>query len=181
MPRKPAKSSSKAPRESLPFQWIRPLATPYLRGYRAAAVRTGGLLGYSFQITPRGGKDTLSFFVGYLLEPGNFSYLKPAPPECLIFASVEPVGGALHHMQVVDPAGTVHWTFEYIRWLTHRPPRFEFFPKERATMVRHRSMLDWPEEKYQHFAGNFFTETLAWLVRSGLVRRWKELASVPKA
>jgi hypothetical protein len=30
-------------------------------------------------------------------------------------------------------------------------------------------MREWPPEKYQHFSGNFFIETLAWLVRSGLV------------
>jgi hypothetical protein len=29
-------------------------------------------------------------------------------------------------------------------------------------------MREWPPEKFQHFSGNFFIETLAWLVRSGL-------------
>jgi hypothetical protein len=41
-------------------------------------------------------------------------------------------------------------------------------------MVRHRTMRDWPEGKYRHFSRNFFIETLAWLVRSGLIRKLAE-------
>jgi hypothetical protein len=70
----------------------------------------------------------------------------------------------------------LRWTSGYIRWLTHRPPRFDFFENQRAALVRHFSMRQWPPDKYRHFAGNFFTETLAWLVRSGIVRRWREIA-----
>jgi len=162
-------------RETLPFQWIRPLASPYLRGYRAKIERARGLRGFSFRFEPIRGKGTLGFFVGYLTEPARFAYLKPVTPECLIFAFVEPLGGPLHIAQVRDSNGTLRWTFEYIRWLTHRPPRFELFEHERAAMVRHTSMRDWPVEKYEHFSRNFYTETLAWLVRSGLVRRWREL------
>jgi hypothetical protein len=32
-------------------------------------------------------------------------------------------------------------------------------------------MRDWPRGKYEHFSRNFFIESLAWLVRSGLVRK----------
>jgi hypothetical protein len=32
-------------------------------------------------------------------------------------------------------------------------------------------MRAWPREKFEHFSRNFFIETLAWLVRSGLVRK----------
>ncbi len=162
-------------RDTLPIQWIRPLAAPYLRGYRATIERARGLRGYSFHVSPLGAKDTLGFFVGYLTEPIEFSYLKPEAPECLIFAFVEPVTGALHAAQVRDKDGTLRWTFEYIRWLTHRPPRFELFENKRAAMVRHFSMREWPVDKYEHFSRNFYTETLAWLVRSGLVRRWRDL------
>lgn len=41
-------------------------------------------------------------------------------------------------------------------------------------MVRHASMAAWPPEKRQHLSRNFFIETLAWLVRSGLVRKLRE-------
>lgn len=41
-------------------------------------------------------------------------------------------------------------------------------------MARYGSMRVWPAEKRQHLSQNFFIETLAWLVRSGLVRKLKE-------
>jgi len=44
-------------------------------------------------------------------------------------------------------------------------------------MARHGSMRVWPANKYQHLSQNFFIETLAWLVRSGLVRKLKEEAN----
>jgi hypothetical protein len=156
-------------RDNLPIEWIRTLATPYLRGYRAKVERANGLRGYTFRCKAPDGKSELNFFV-------KFTYLKSSPPECLIFASVEPTGGALHRKQVLDGDGTLRWTSGYIRWLTHRPPRFDFFENQRAALVRHFSMRQWPPDKYRHFAGNFFTETLAWLVRSGIVRRWREIA-----
>jgi hypothetical protein len=164
------------PPDAFPFQWVRPLAAPYLRGYRPKLERETGLRGYSFRIHRRKGKGTFGFFVGFLLEPDHHAFMKPSPPECLIFAFVDPVGSALHRSQVLDEKGALRWTFGYIRWLTHRPPRFEFHENELAALVRHFSMREWPKEKYKHFAGNFFTETLAWLVRSGVVRRWRELA-----
>ena len=45
-------------------------------------------------------------------------------------------------------------------------------------MARHASMEDWPPEKRKHLSRNFFIETLAWLVRSGLVRKLREEAAV---
>lgn len=41
-------------------------------------------------------------------------------------------------------------------------------------MARHGSMRVWPAAKHPHLSQNFFIETLAWLVRSGLVRKLKE-------
>jgi hypothetical protein len=164
--------------KALSFDWIRPLAEPYLRGYRAKSERVNGLRGFSFSLKPSRGKGTLGFFVGFLIEPARFAHLKPSAPECLIFAFIEPIGGSLHRAQVRDADGTLLWTSGYIRWLTHRPPRFEFYETERTALIRHASMRGWPAEKVQHFARNFFVETLAWLVRSGLVRRWRELSVI---
>jgi hypothetical protein len=45
------------------------------------------------------------------------------------------------------------------------------FESRDAVLIRHFSMQGWPPEKHQHYSGNFFIETLAWLVRSGLVRK----------
>lgn len=114
------------------------------------------------------------FFVGYLVRDAGFEYLRPQTPECLVFAFVSPVGGEAHRRLVADPESLLRKTFAYIRWLTHRPPRFVFHGDEFSVMVRHQTMREWPVEKYAHFSHNFFIETLAWLVRSGLVRKLGE-------
>ncbi len=154
-----------------PIAWIRALAAPYLRGFRARAQRKGSLRGYWFE-APRSRAGTRrGFFVGYLVAAEDFDFLEPQTPECLVFAFVAPIGGAMHQRLVREPESLLRATFAYIRWLTHRLPRFVFFDDQLPAMVRHRSMRDWPPEKYEHFSRNFFIETCAWLVRSGLVRR----------
>ena len=160
------------------MEWIAALAEPYLRGYTPVVERTASLIGYRFLAQPpampakRPPKSPSSsgFFVGYLHSAGEFPFLRPNPPECLVFWFVKPVGGALHRRLVTQPQSLGRHTTEYIRWLTHRPPRFEFYDRERIALVRHDSMQSWPREKYEHLSRNFFMETMAWLVRSGLVR-----------
>lgn len=100
--------------------------------------------------------------------------LDPQPPECIVFAWVHPIKGTLHRRLVQEPGSLVRKTFEYILWLTHRPPRFVFHETALPTLARHQSMRDWPVGRYVHLARNFFIETLAWLVRSGLVRKLRE-------
>ena len=157
--------------------WIRPLAEPYLRGYRAVAERRSSLRGYWFLRPASGRADAgrsraaLGFFVGYLVRAEDYAFLSPELPECLVFAFVRPVGGLLHRRLVRRPKSLVRRTFEYIRWLTHRPPRFAFYEDQLPALVRRLSMRGWPRAKYEHFSGNFFVEALAWLVRSALVRR----------
>lgn len=120
-------------------------------------------------------EQRVGFFVGYLNEAeSKYSFLRPDPPECLVFAWIEPPGSSLHEKLVRQPGGLVRKTFEYIRWLTHRPPRFVFHEAEAAAMARHTSMKSWPTGKRAHMSRNFFIETLAWLVRSGLVRKLRE-------
>ena len=170
-----------------PADWIVPLAEPYLRGYVPAAERSAALAGYRF-FAPgsavlrrstgapkrRTAQPSTGFFVGYLLGDKGVSFLRPEPPECLVFWFAEPVGGALHRRLAGGPQSLARRTAEYIRWLTHRPPRFELFENQRILLVRHDSMRLWPQEKIEHLSRNFFIETLAWLVRSALVRRLPE-------
>jgi hypothetical protein len=170
--------------------WVRDLAKPYLRGYRPVAARENSLRGFWFLhpqssrvTTSRASTPAIRFFVGYLVREmdekeeknkkseEDFAFLKPAPPECLVFASIHPVGKELHRRLVSDSTSLVRKTAAYIRWLTHRPPHFVFLDNESIALVRHQSMRGWPREKYEHFSRNFFIETLAWLVRSALVRR----------
>jgi len=108
--------------------------------------------------------------VGYLLRGEGFAYLPPDVPECLVFAFVHPAGGPVHGRLVREPGSLVRKTSVYIGWLTHRPPRFAFQEAELAALSRHFSMRAWPPAQRRHDSRNFFIETLAWLVRSGLVR-----------
>jgi hypothetical protein len=91
-----------------------------------------------------------------------------------VFAFVAPVGSALHRRLVRAPDSLLRNSFILIRWLTHRLPRFVFFEDQLPVLLRHRSMGDWPTEKHEHFSRNFFIETCAWLVRSGIVRKLLE-------
>ncbi len=167
------------------MDWIPELAEPYLRGYRPVRQGTGALRGYWFFVSyskavrragsPSGrgakAKDQRGFFAGYLVKPDGFQYLTPVAPECLIFVFVRPVGNRAHRRWVAAPESPLRWTFNYIRYLTHRPPRFEFYERELAAMVRHTPLLSWSPAKRRHLSRNFFVETLAWLVRSGIVRK----------
>jgi hypothetical protein len=166
--------------------WIPSLAEPYLRGYTPQFQNGRGLLGYRFLVQDsapvpgRPAKKTrqasseapsAGFFIGYLLGLRGLPFLKATPPEFLVFCFIEPVGGRFHRRLVSEPESLVRRTAEYIRWLTHRPPRFELFTAEHAALIRHVPMQEWPAERTEHYARNFVIETLAWLVRSALVRR----------
>ncbi|MGB6482352.1 MAG: hypothetical protein WBE86_02570 [Candidatus Acidiferrales bacterium] len=174
-----------------PVAWIRELASPYLKGYGPVAAHEPGLQGYWFLAdavsTPKpkpanrssrrvsNRERGVGFFVGYLVDAASkYSFLHPETPECVVFAWLSPAGGSLHKRLVRQPDSLVRKIFEYIRWLTHRPPRFVFHEAEAVAMTRHASMAGWPPEKREHFSRNFFIETLAWLVRSGLVKKLKE-------
>jgi hypothetical protein len=168
------------------LDWIVPLAEPYLRGYIPRLERGPSLHGYRFlapgaesappsRLPGRSTRDSrvvsAGFFLGFLTDSAGLAFLNPQPPECLVFCFVRPLSGALHRRLVENQDSLMRRTAEYIRWLTHRPPRFEFFAGEPAALVRHTPMRDWPRDKYEHLARNFFIETLAWLVRSALARR----------
>jgi hypothetical protein len=152
--------------------WIRTLAAPYLRGYRAVRETRGALRGYRFFAPGASGtRARRGFFVGYLVDPAGHQFLRPQPPECIVFAFIEPVSSASYRRLVTEEGSLLRRTAEYIGWLTHRPPRFALFEGRDAVLIRNFSMRGWPPEKHQHYSGNFFIETLAWLVRSGLVRK----------
>ena len=136
------------------------------------AERRGALRGYRF-LARRGAGVGMrcGFFVGYLLRDTQFEFLQPRSPECIVFAFLEPVGGASYRRLVVAEGSLLRRTAEYIRWLTHRPPRFACFADQSVVLVRHFPMRGWPDDKQEHYSRNFYIETLAWLVRSGLVRK----------
>jgi hypothetical protein len=160
------------PREASSQDWIRTLAEPYLRGYQAAEETQGPLRGFRFFPPGRhSAKPRCGFFAGHLVGPQQFKFLQPHPPECIVFAFVEPIRSDLHRRLVSAEGSLFRNTAEYISWLTHHLPRFVFSEQQTAVLVRHISMSEWPAPKYEHFSRNFYIETLAWLVRSALVRK----------
>jgi hypothetical protein len=168
--------------------WVPSLAEPYLRGYAPHFERSKSVFGYRFlaqssAASPPSGKKarpaasagaSAGFFIGYLLDARGLAFLKATPPEFLAFCFVEPLGGRFHRRLVSAPGSLMRRTAEYIRWLTHHPPRFELFADEHAALVRHIPTREWPSGRTEHYARNFTIETLAWLVRSALVRRLPE-------
>jgi hypothetical protein len=166
--------------------WIPSLAEPYLRGYAVKSEAGESILGYRFLAQPaaaaqsthrsRETHETVSagFFIGYLLDPHDFAFLKPTTPEFLVFCFLEPVGGRSRRRLVGEQDSLLRRTAEYIRWLTHHPPRFELYADRHAALVRHIPTQEWPAGRIEHYARNFTIETLAWLVRSALVRRLPE-------
>jgi hypothetical protein len=159
-------------REVRAVEWIREVARPYLKGLAPSLERGSALRGYRFACPAgRGGKERLGVFAGFLLKSDGYEYLKPEPPECLVFAYVDPAGGPLHERLVREPESLFRKTHGFIAWLTHRPPRFQFSETGAAALVRHLPLENWPEGRHGHYARNFYIETLAWLVRSGLVQR----------
>lgn len=156
--------------------WIAPLARPYLKGYAPRIVARGALRGVWFFPDHASGSRDAGFFIGFLTAAKTHEFLAPVPPECLAFASVAP-GSLLHRKLVLPPGSLLRKTHTYIRWLTHRPPRFELHEDQLITLVRHAPMCNWPGRRWKHYARNFFIETLCWLVRSGLVARLREASA----
>jgi hypothetical protein len=160
-----------------------------LRGFQPIPQSSGALRGCWFvrfgQSTPveltanhPAAKPEAGFFVGYIVGEGAFAEIEPAPPECMAGAFVAPAGGALHCQLVGAPDSLFRDIFTYIGWLTHRKPRFVFSEEGQLALVRHASMREWPSSQRHHLSRNFFIETLAWLVRSGLVKRLLALPPV---
>jgi len=170
---KPSSGSRTAASAGIPaVSWIRALAAPYLRDYQPSLVSRGSLRGYRFIPSSRDKAGSQAgFFVGYIVDSAEHEFLNPAPPECIVSAFLGPVGSGFHEEMVARDGSPLRKTAEYIGWLTHRPPRFAFFDSREMVLTRHFSMREWPAAKRKHYSSNFFIETLAWLVRSGLVAK----------
>jgi hypothetical protein len=173
---------SSVPRKAHSQDWIRTVAEPYLRGYEAVEESDGALRGVRFYASGRRSADSqCGFFAGHLVEAAGFEFLQPQLPECLVFAFVEPARGELYRRLVTANNSLLRYTAAYIPWLTHRPPRFVFTDDHAAVLVRHATMREWPVSRREHYSRNFYIETLAWLVRSALVRKLAGLDSAQAA
>jgi len=154
--------------------WLPELAEGYLRAFaNVTPLRRAGLWGYSLQSrqAPRG----VGFFVGFLTgKPSRALGLAPAslrPPEFVVLAYVRPAGGGLHRRLVSRPTSLFRRSYELLTKYTARPPRFQFQPASWAVLARHVPLSAFPPREQEKYARNYFGETLALLVRSGLPRQ----------
>lgn len=142
--------------------WLRELAAGYLREFTSvASVRSGGLWGYRFQP----GRLRAGFFVGFLTGTSRKISLRLKPPECLVAAFVAP---PLRARLVRRAASPFRRSYDLVTKYTARRPRFEFHQREALALVRHVPLAAFPPRERAKYARNFFMETLALLVRSGL-------------
>jgi len=159
-------------RPSLPW-WctleVARLARPYLRGYRPRTVHTAERMGWTFE-RALGREARAGFFLGCLLGVGPDARADVAPCAAVTVA-IRPECSPVFEDLVRRPESLLRWTHTYIGWLTHRPPRFLLAPENAECLLRLCPLTAWPDARRAHYARNFFIESLALLVRSGLVRR----------
>lgn len=93
-----------------------------------------------------------------------------------MFAYVRRPGSPLHRRLVRQPGSPFRRAYELLTKYTNRRPRFEFHERDWRALVRHAPLAAFPAGEEEKYARNFFMETLALLVRSGLPEK---LASLP--
>jgi hypothetical protein len=149
------------------------LAEGYLRAFsKVSPLRRAGLRGYSLESrqAPRG----VGFFVGFLTgKPSKTTGLASASlqlPECVVLAYVRPAGRSIHRRLVSRPTSLFRRSFELLTKYTARPPRFQFQENSSAVLARHIPLSTFPSGEQEKYARNFFRESLALIVRSGLPR-----------
>ncbi|MDA2913183.1 hypothetical protein MYX77_04350 [Acidobacteriia bacterium AH_259_A11_L15] len=167
-------------RPPIPADWLEELAAGYLLQFRVVPERRRALWGYSF--TRAGGKGRAGIFVGFLTREPNWARgpFAPAfnPPECVVFAFVEPAEGRLHQRWVRAPGSLFRSSYELLTKYTARPPRWEFREAQGPALVRRVALAEFPPRERAKYARNFFMETLAILVRSGLPERLAQANSL---
>lgn len=131
-----------------------------------------GLWGY--QLESRGARGRYGFFVGFILAPGRKPGTRQPPelPECAAFAYARP---QLHRKLVRDAGSPFRRAYELLTKYTNRRPRFEFNEKDWRALVRRVPLAAFPAGDEEKYARNFFMETLALFVRSGLTEKLASL------
>jgi hypothetical protein len=86
----------------------------------------------------------------------------------VVFAFVRPLRSRPHDRWVGAARSPFRRAYERLTKYTVRRPRFEFHEERLPAILRHVSLATFPAGERDKHARNFFTETLALLVRSGL-------------
>lgn len=153
----------------VPCPWLPELAAGYLRRFKKVKpLRARGLWGYTLE--NRGARGRLGIFVGFYLaaNPRRGALPRPGLPECAVFAYAGRPGTLLHHKLVREPAGPFRRAYELLTKYTNRRPRFELAETDWRALGRHLPLAALPPGEEEKYSRNFFMETLALLVRSGL-------------
>jgi hypothetical protein len=156
------------PRPPIACPWLPELAEGYLRPYsRVLPLRRAGLWGFSLesQEGPRGAGFFVGFLTGKVSRSAGFAPASLHPPECIVLAYARPAGSGLHRRLVRRPKSLFRRGHELLA------NRFQFQETSWAVLARHVPLSAFPPREQEKYARNFFKETLALLVRSGLPRR----------
>jgi len=146
------------------------LAAGYLRPFETVKrEQRRGFWGYAFA---RGsGRGQVGFLVGFLVGAPKLAAKVPVAlhlPECAIGAFARPAGSRLHQRLVRRPGSAFRRGFERLSKYSARRPRFEFYENDWRAILRHVPLGAFPPGEEEKYARNFFIESLALLVRSGL-------------
>lgn len=157
-------------RPPIPSSWLLELAAGYLLGYPSRAERRPSRWGYRFEKRLR--RHRAGFFVGFLTRAPKWRggpFATPcAPPECVVFAFLEPTAGGLRKRLVEGEGGDFRRAYDLLTKYTARWPRWEFREAQGPPLLRRVSLHEFPARQRAKYARNFFKETLALVVRSGL-------------
>ncbi len=157
-------------RPPLACPWLPELASGYLPQYRRVPQCRADQWGYGFQA--QRGRSRAGIFVGFMTRPPGWPLgpFAPAfrPPECLVYAFVEPATGPLHRQLVGAPGSLFRLSYALLTKYTARRPRWEFYEEQGPALVRRLAVADFPRSRREKYALNFFMESLALVVRSGL-------------
>ena len=110
-------------------------------------------------------------FVGFLTAaPRGKKEATPAfhPPECVVGAFVRPARSVLHKKLVGAKESLFRVTHQRVLKYTTRRPRWELRERGELALARHVPVAAFPPDDREKYARNFFIESLALLVRSGL-------------
>lgn len=153
---------------------MRDLAAGYLRQYETIrSEQRAGVWGYVY--VRESGRRQVGFFVGFLTaasrKSSRPSRLELQVPECAVFALVRPARSRLHRRLVRESGSPFRRGFELLTKYTLRRPRFEFYEEDWRALIRHVPLAAFPVGEEEKYARNFFMESLALIVRSGLPER----------
>ena len=154
--------------------WLRELAAGYLRGFKSFPGQTKERWGFCFVL--KGARQPApmqsgqaGIFVGFLTAaPRGKEAPALNPPECVVGAFVRPARSALHKKLVAAKGSLFRLSYQRVAKYTARAPRWELRERAELALARHAPLAAFPADDAEKYARNFFIESLALLVRSGL-------------